>query len=519
MDVSSLSLHDPRQYVPDLVRLEDETLENEHQELKTLNNVYSSTTSEIDKTSAVPQILATAAVTGFHVVCGVSLGFSAIFIASVMKEGSDLKLSSTQSAWTASVLVLVVPIGALLGGILMEAYGRLNAIKMAAIPCAAGWILVAVGQSFLPIFIGRVLTGISGGMGTSPAVVYTTEIGRPEIRGALTASGPSLASLGMLIIYGEGAILDWRLCAWLNLIYTFAPIIVMAIWIPESPVWLVTKGRIDEAEKALKWLGGNNKTSHKKQLAAMVRSQDMRALTAPNFFQGLKVFLKPTAYKPIAIMSVLFIFQQFSGIYMTLFYAINFFEEVGTELDPNLATVFLGLMRFGMSIVSTILMKHFGRRKLVITSSLSMAACMTASGLSTMHIKNGGGGTWIPVACILGYVCASMIGLLGIPWTMTAELFPTQIRGLAHGILMSFAHIVMFVTIQYYFDMLNFFGGAHVLQWFFAVVCIMAAVHVWIFLPETHGVTLSDIEKYFRENTFYFMYSRKQARETKVTNS
>jgi MFS family permease len=96
-----------------------------------------------------------------------------------------------------------------------------------------------------------------------------------------------------------------------------------------------------------------------------------------------------------------------------------------------------------------------------------------------------------------------MIGLLSIPWTMTAELFPTEIRGLAHGITISVAHIVMFVSIQCYRDLRDLLGGAHALQWFFAAMAFGAVVFVYVFLPETHGRKLAEIEEYFKENTIF----------------
>ena len=108
-----------------------------------------------------------------------------------------------------------------------------------------------------------------------------------------------------------------------------------------------------------------------------------------------------------------------------------------------------------------------------------------------------------------------MVGLLSIPWTMTAELFPTEIRGLAHGVTISVAHIMMFVSIQCYRDVRDLLGGAHAVQWFFAVVALGGALFVYIFLPETHGKKLADIEEYFKEN---FIYIRRKAPVQRIEN-
>lgn len=94
-------------------------------------------------------------------------------------------------------------------------------------------------------------------MGSSPAIVYITEVARPDLRGSLISSGPTIASLGMVIAYTKGAFLSWRICSWMNVIYTVIPVILIKLFVPESPVWLVSKGRIEDAAKSLKFLYKN----------------------------------------------------------------------------------------------------------------------------------------------------------------------------------------------------------------------------------------------------------------------
>ncbi|PSN48618.1 Facilitated trehalose transporter Tret1, partial [Blattella germanica] len=403
--------------------------------------VYKPTTEE--KPPVWPQIFAAIAVASFHVVVGFSLAFSAILIPQLEAPDSDLKIEPYEAPWLVSVLVLVVPIGALLAGFVMEYVGRLNTIKLAAIPCLLGWFLIATGTSFGAVFCGRFLTGVAA---------------------------------GMVLSYLKGAYLTWRTAAWTSVGYVVVPILLMTIWIPESPVWLVARGRVDEAQRSLKWLAGQRSSLPEQQLAALVKSQDMKALVATGFMGRLSGFLRPSGYKPMFVLMGLFFFQQFSGVYITLFYSVELFKDVGSGLDPYLASILVGLTRLLMSFVNAAMLRLFGRRPLCMLSGIGMAICMVVSG---------------------------MLGLLSIPWTMTAELFPTEIRGLAHGITLSLAHILMFLAIQSYRDMKEVFGGAHAVQWFFAAMALGAVVFVYIFLPETHGKKLAEIEQYFVENAVY----------------
>lgn len=124
--------------------------------------------------------------------------------------------------------------------------------------------------------------------------------------------------------------------------------------------------------------------------------------------------------------------------------------------------------------------------------------------------------TWVPVVALLMYVVTSMIGLLPIPWTMTAELFPIEIRGVAHSIAYSIANLLMFASVQSYVSLVHIFNGIHGVQWFFAVVALAGLVYALIFLPETHGKKLKEIENYFLHNTIYFGSNKTTAGENKT---
>uniref|UniRef100_A0A6E8W0L2 MFS domain-containing protein n=1 Tax=Anopheles coluzzii TaxID=1518534 RepID=A0A6E8W0L2_ANOCL len=444
--------------------------------------------------SALPQILSAIVAASFHIVIGISLAYSAILIPQLEQPGSDVPITKGQSSWIASIIVIMVPIGSLVAGVMMEFLGRLNTIKLAAVPCVAGWVAIALANNFTWIMVGRVLTGFACALGTSPAIVYITEVARPDMRGSLISSGPTLASLGMVIAYAKGAFMDWRLVSWICIIYTIVPVLLIQLFVPESPVWLVSKGRIEDAARSLRFL-------YKKypQPEHTVRAGSQKNVNRHGQQQSkLRGFLKPTGYKPMIILFWFFLIQQFSGIYITLFFAVTFIQDVGTEVNAFTASIFVGLTRFSMSLLNAWLLKRFPRRQLVMVSTTGMAICMFVSGLFTLWIKEGTTTlTWIPVVGLLLYVCASMIGLLTIPWTMTAELFPTDIRGIAHSISYSMANLLMFFAVQSYRTITDLLGGAYAVQWMFAVVSVIGFFFALFFLPETHGKSLAEIEAFF----------------------
>ncbi|XP_029050610.1 facilitated trehalose transporter Tret1-like isoform X2 [Osmia bicornis bicornis] len=461
--------------------------------------------------NALPEISSCIIVASFHISVGLAMAYSAILIPHLEAEDAELHATKEQTSWIASVVVISPPLGAVLGGFLMETVGRLRTLQLGSIPFIAGWILIALSTNIPMLLTGRLLAGLATALATSPAIVYITEVARPELRGSMISFGPTLASFGMVLSYLKGAYIHWRLVAWLSIVYAVVPIVLVQMFVPESPVWLVSKGRMEEARKALDWLYKCESKQGKvsaadAQYITIVKENEIKLSEQRKSKHGgvstkLRGFLKPTGWKPITILFLLFSFQQFSGIYITLFYAVTWFQEVGSGVDEYIASILVGVTRFLCSMVNTWLLRRYKRRALCMISSLGMALCMTVSGYFTYQIKSGDrSGYWVPVVCLLLYVCTSMVGMLTIPWTMTAELFPTEIRGIAHSISYSIANLLMFSALQSYRSLQSFLGGSYAVQWFFASVSIGACVFVWLLLPETHGKKLSEIEEYFQNH-------------------
>lgn len=109
------------------------------------------------------QIVAAVLTASFHIVIGIALAFSAIVIPILESPDSDIHATIEESSWIASVIVISVPIGCIVAGFLMESIGRLNTIKLGAVPCVIGWAAIALAPNVMTIILGRVLTGFGCG--------------------------------------------------------------------------------------------------------------------------------------------------------------------------------------------------------------------------------------------------------------------------------------------------------------------------------------------------------------------
>ncbi|KAG5675154.1 hypothetical protein PVAND_005080 [Polypedilum vanderplanki] len=471
--------------------------------------------------TAIPQISAAIAAASFHVYVGIALSYSSILVPQIESPDSDIpQTTKTLTSLCASIVVLMVPVGSLIAGYLMDIIGRTNTIKVAVFPAVLGFIFVALASDVYYILAGRILTGLACAIGTSPAYVFITEIARPDLRGSLISSAPTIASLGMCLAYIAGVLFDWRTTAWLSIIFAVIPILLVQFAVVESPVYLVSKGRIEDAAKSLKYLykkypqPDQNESladmhlralicDNEKRIAEKIKVSSMTDVKSHKTQSKWANFKKPTGYKPLIILFFLFFIQQFSGIYITLFYSVTFLQDVGADgIDPFVSSIFLGVVRFLMSLMNAWLLRRFKRRFLIMVSTFFMASFMFISGSVTIWIEEGAKELKVvPVICLLGFVCSSMIGLLSIPWTLTAEMFPTSIRSAGHSISFSIANILMFVAVQAYRPLLYILGGPHAVQWFFALFSIIGFFFALCVLPETHGKTLAEIEMHFEKKS------------------
>uniref|UniRef100_A0A1B6G3K9 Major facilitator superfamily (MFS) profile domain-containing protein n=2 Tax=Cuerna arida TaxID=1464854 RepID=A0A1B6G3K9_9HEMI len=407
----------------------------------------------------------------------------------------------------------MLPAGSVVAGCIIDKIGRLNTIKAAILPYVAGWfcIAVATGVSFLAI--GRLLTGFSMGLACIPAVVYITEVARPDYRGALLCTSPFIASLGIIVMYAKAAFIYWRIICWISISYCILPLLLMYWWSPESPAWLVSQDKTELALKSLEFLHRSDSKFQggvaEQRLSTLLEEHnkpsqsDIRRSTFGNL---LFHFTKPTGYKPILLLTVIFTLQGFSGIYIVMYCTAIFFKNIGTPINPYICTIGVGVVKVVVGLVTIILLGMFGRRPLFMLSCVMMALSIFTCGYYTKQIAEGHVEKyWNPMMCIVVYTSAGIIGFMSIPYSMSAEMFPVKLRGLAQSLLAVIANLVLFVALKIYPSLSQFLGGEYAVQWFFAAVSLSSVIFIYMFLPETHRKELSEIQEYFTNNTTFPM--------------
>jgi MFS family permease len=192
----------------------------------------------------------------------------------------------------------------------------------------------------------------------------------------------------------------------------------------------------------------------------------------------------------------LMFFQQFSGINAVIFYTNNIFTAAGSDIDPVIATIIVGVVQTLATYVSSLLIEKAGRRILLLQSCIIMGVCLIILGIffkllqDEYDVSTVG---WIPLLCLVLFIISFSLGFGPIPWMMMAELFAVEFRGTASGIAVIFNWCLVFIVTLCFPIMMSAIG-IYSCFWFFAAFMIICIFFVFFLIPETKGKTVSQIQ-------------------------
>ncbi|KAB0794894.1 hypothetical protein PPYR_11733 [Photinus pyralis] len=441
---------------------------------------------------------------------GMIMGYSAVLLPQLKAVNGSLQIDDEMGSWMASINSASIPIGALFSGILMNYFGRKGALLIYVGTVTVGWVFILIAESHTLVLIGRFFGGIATSLGMVPGQVYIAEISHSSKRGSYSSISFIGLSFGILLIYCLGSVLQWRIVAGLSIII---PVVsaLMLLYLPESPVWYIRNGNLDKARNACFWFRRNIREALEEvdELVKRVANENREREENPR--STLAMFLSPQVLKPLIIMNVLIMFQSLSGVYLFVFYAVEIISEIGNiEMNHFLVGVITAAVRVAFTIVATISLAFIGRRPIAITSALG--AGISAMSLGTILYFSPNPNSYLLAGTLLSYISSSTVGLLILPGMMLGEIFPAKVRALSGSISFSMFSVFTFIITKMYpilKQTFKFYG----MFWFFGTISFLAAVYVYIALPETKGKTLNDIEDYFLGNNFLWV-----TRKTSGTN-
>lgn len=396
---------------------------------------------------------------------------------------------------SASMAALPMAPGCLISGWMMEKFGRRTSHFIICAPFLLGWILIACARNLVVMLVGRFFTGLCVGLVGPLGPVYIGETSDPKYRGLFLAGISLFLAIGILGAHILGTFITWQWTAAICSVFP-ALTVVLLLFIPESPTWLIAKGSLEDGAKAFCWLRGYSDEA-KAELRAIIDSKKASdANQKPTWKDKLNNLKSPELIKPLFIMIVFFVTCQFSGVNAVAFYSVEIVEKaVGKDVDHYLAMLLIDALRLVMSVVACVVCKRYGRRPLCILSGIITAISMI--GLSMYLYWKPVGMVWIPLSCLMIYICAISIGLVPLPWIMCGEVFPTKVRGFGSGISSSVTFLSLFIVVKTAPEMMTNFGEVFTFL-SYGVVAFVGTAILYLILPETKGKSLEEIEEKFR---------------------
>uniref|UniRef100_A0A8C0XAR3 Solute carrier family 2, facilitated glucose transporter member 6 n=1 Tax=Castor canadensis TaxID=51338 RepID=A0A8C0XAR3_CASCN len=450
-----------------------------------------------------------------------SFGYALVYTSPVIpalehSSNPALHLTKTQASWFGSVFTLGAAAGGLSAMVLSDLLGRKLSIMSSAVPSAAGYALMAGAHGLWMLLLGRMLTGFAGGLTAACIPVYVSEIAPPGVRGALGATPQLMAVFGSLSLYALGLLLPWR---WLA-VAGEGPVLVMVLllsFMPNSPRFLLSRGRDEEALQALTWLRMADSDVHWEfeQIQDNVRRQSSQVSWAEA--------RDPHMYRPVLIALLMRFLQQLTGITPILVYLQPIFDSTAVLLPPKDDAAIVGAVRLLSVLIAALTMDLAGRKVLLFVSASIMFAANLTLGLyvqfgprpltpnTTMALENmsleGTATSYltlVPLLATMFFIMGYAMGWGPITWLLMSEILPLRARGVASGLCVLVSWLTAFALTKSFLLVVNAFG-LQVPFFFFAAICLVSLVFTGCCVPETKGRSLEQIESFFHTGRRSFL--------------
>lgn len=425
---------------------------------------------------------------------GLLFGYNTgVISGAILFINAELQLSAMQTSFLMSAALLAACISAALSGRIVDYFGRVQIIMINAVIFFAGSMLSAISNSGFEIFASRLLLGVAIGMSSYVAPLYISEIAAFKNRGLLVGFNQLFITIGILASYVINYFFSfgghWRLMLGLG---AFPAVLLYlgAMFIPESPRWLVAKGQLDKARAMLQQIRAKVEVDYEvAEIKTSVSEQrgDWRML------------FKPWLFPAVVIGFGIAMFQQIVGINVIIYYAPILLNLAGfsTVSYAILANLGIGVILVFFTIIALPLIDSWGRRPLLILGLVSMILGWIILSIGGRFFA-GDLHKWVMLAGMVVYIPGFAISLGPVGWLMITEVFPLRIRGLAvslaTAIIWGFNLLVTFTLLP----LVNLIGVGGVFD-LYAILCVVGLFFVYFLVPETKNVSLEHIETNLRQ--------------------
>ena len=408
-------------------------------------------------------------------------------------------LTPVETGWAISSALVGCLIGAFFSDYLSNRFGRKATMIITAILFILNSIGTALPNSFTMFVLFRIVGGIGVGIASMVVPMYIAEIAPPKRRGALVGNYQLAIVIGIVVVYFVNYFIalqgddNWNLNTGWRWMFgsEIIPSILFLIFIfliPESPRWLLQKGKTVKAVVVLEKINTPEE-------AVQVQSEIQNSLEQEDKGQW-KNLVNPMYKKALFVGIGLSILQQLTGINAILYYAPEIFKSLGSSTDASLLeTSILGVVNLIFTLLAIKWVDKMGRKPLLYIGSVGMTISLAAVGI---FINNDAVGNYVLPFLIL-FMASFSISWGPIVWVLLSESFPNKIRSLALAISVFIQWVANFVVTQFFPSLVenqwlkDNFNGAFPF-YLFSAICLFSLFFVWKKVPETKNKSLEQMD-------------------------
>ena len=427
----------------------------------------------------------------------------------------QFSLDDLAKGWYVGCALIGSIIGVLVAGMLSDFLGRKKTMLISALMFSISAIGCAVCSGMTQLVVFRMIGGFGIGVVSVVSPAYISEIAVPEKRGMLVSLYQLAITVGFLLAYlvnylvlkaadtslvtTEASIRNIQpLCVrmfnseyWRGMLgYETIPdllFLLVIFFIPESPRWLIVKGRDEKARGVLSRIY----PAPEDVSAQMALTKDSIAGEVKSEWKAL---LEPGIRTAVLLGSAIAILGQFMGVNAVLYYGPEIFKDAGFE-DPLFSTVLVGVVNMLTTVIALLIIDKVGRKQLVYWGVSGMIVCLLM--IALYFLPSTQLPTWFMLTFFLLYVFCTAISICAVIFVLLGEMYPNRVRGLA----MSIAGFALWVG-TYLIGQLTPWMLTHLTPagtfFLFAFMCLPYLWIMWRKIPETTGKTLEEIEAYWK---------------------
>ncbi|VVC30599.1 Sugar transporter, conserved site,Major facilitator superfamily domain,Major facilitator, sugar [Cinara cedri] len=429
-------------------------------------------------------------------ISGMWLGWPSSVVEKFIKHETDFNVNIDQLSWIVAMMDLGNIVSPLFAGYMMDTIGRKTSNVILGPLFIVAWLLAIYVPTPWALYTARLMAGLGKGISYTVVPIFVGEIASVKIRGALSTSFCVQLHLGFLFEAIVGPLVSYKT---LNVVSATMPVLffLVAVWIPESPYYLLKKNRPLEAAKCLQWFRHeDNIQAELQQMEVNMKNDTQNQSSVREMFSSRKNL------RALGIVVVTCASQRAGGISCIYAYSSLILPDPAPVIGKSEYIMLFATLLVIVNFVGLALVDQVGRKPLLIFSQTGLGVICLLFALyfyanehnDDVQIQY----TWFPYLCHVLFSIIFAIGVGFMPVVFLGEMFPVNVRSYCSAIASITLSVCSFVTNKI-FLLISRYYGYQIMFYVFAIINFASALYSYRYVIETKGKTFLEIQNFLEE--------------------